>query len=261
MKYPIVTPTAEPFFFPGDRTGCLLIHGFTGTPKEMRWLGEYLSEQGFTVLGIRLPGHATQPDDMIRTRWWDWLAAVEDGVHLLQNYSDHVFLIGLSMGSALALTMAARMHVAGVVAMSTPYDVAAGWRKHYLRPISVFHPAVPKHHYGITNSTSGKEQVSYSFYPTRSLAELVDLLAEMRKSLPRIENPVLLMQGQMDQTVTTENFRVIFDALTIQEKHMVLLENSGHILPRDEDRFKVYQEITDFIRKYRPQGNNQVLAI
>jgi carboxylesterase len=46
--------------------------GFTGTPKEMRWLGEYLNHQGYTVYGIRLNGHATRSVDMIRSRWQEW---------------------------------------------------------------------------------------------------------------------------------------------------------------------------------------------
>ncbi|MDP1778829.1 MAG: hypothetical protein Q8K73_00995, partial [Anaerolineales bacterium] len=60
-------PTTEPFLLRGNKTGILLIHGFTGAPKEMRWMGEYLNEQGFTCLGIRLNGHATTPEDMRRS--------------------------------------------------------------------------------------------------------------------------------------------------------------------------------------------------
>jgi len=54
-----IISTAEPFFFLGDRSklACLLIHGFTGAPKEMRWMGEYLNERGHTCLGVRLTGH------------------------------------------------------------------------------------------------------------------------------------------------------------------------------------------------------------
>ena len=36
----------EPFFMPGNQIGCLLIHGFTGAPKEMRWLGDHLANEG-----------------------------------------------------------------------------------------------------------------------------------------------------------------------------------------------------------------------
>jgi carboxylesterase len=98
----MIIPTAEPFFFAGNRVGCLLIHGFSGTPKEMRWMGEYLGNLGYSVLGIRLAGHATQPEDMQRMHWQDWLASVEDGYWLLQGSVDQVFLIGLSMGGILS---------------------------------------------------------------------------------------------------------------------------------------------------------------
>ena len=95
-----IIATAEPFLFLGDRSkpACLLIHGFTGTPKEMRWMGEYLNGQGYTCLGIRLAGHATDPEDMIRSNWTDWTVSIEDGYRLLRGVSDDIFLGGLSMG-------------------------------------------------------------------------------------------------------------------------------------------------------------------
>ena len=114
--------TAEPFFLPGSRTGILLIHGFTGTPKEMRWMGEYLNrELGFTCLGVRLAGHATRPKDMVRSRWTDWTASVEDGYNLLRGAVDNIYLVGLSMGGALSLLMSTRLNVKGIVTISAPY--------------------------------------------------------------------------------------------------------------------------------------------
>jgi carboxylesterase len=82
-----IIPTAEAFFLPGQgentRIGCLLTHGFTGAPKEMHPLGENFNRRGYTVYGIRLNGHATRPEDMIRSRWRDWLLSVEDGGHVI----------------------------------------------------------------------------------------------------------------------------------------------------------------------------------
>src|SRR5687768_128573 len=103
---PQIIPTTEPFFFPGNEIGCLLVHGFTGGPKELRWMGEYLNKQGFTVLGVRLAGHATRPEDMIRTNHTDWLASLEDGFQLLSGTAKHIYLMGLSMGGVLSLTAA-----------------------------------------------------------------------------------------------------------------------------------------------------------
>src|SRR5688500_19385956 len=94
-----VIPTAEPFFLLGDsaKPACLLIHGFTGAPKEMRWMGEYLNSQGLTCLGVRLHGHATDPEYIVRSRWTDWTAYVEDCYHLLRGIVGRGFLVELSM--------------------------------------------------------------------------------------------------------------------------------------------------------------------
>lgn len=142
MKH--IIPTAEPFFFPGNSTGCLLVHGFTGTPKEMRWLGEFLAEQGYSVLAVRLAGHATRPEDMIRSHYQDWLASIEDGWNLLSGVSQQIFLIGLSMGGVLSLLSSTRLPAAGVVAMSTPYRLQRDWRLNFIRQIAWFMPYLRK---------------------------------------------------------------------------------------------------------------------
>ena len=58
---------AEPFFFDGSDVGCLVSHGFTGTTQSMRFLGEFLAnEGGLTVIGPRLKGHGTSVEDMAK---------------------------------------------------------------------------------------------------------------------------------------------------------------------------------------------------
>ena len=118
-----IIPSAEPFFFPGGSTGVLLVHGFTGAPKEMRWMGEYLAQKGFSVLGVRLAGHATQPEDILRVHWQDWLTSVEDGYHLLKGVASNIVIGGLSLGGVLSLIFASRFEVAGVIAMSTIFEL------------------------------------------------------------------------------------------------------------------------------------------
>ena len=80
----------EEFFFQGGKQGIVLVHGYTGAPGEMRLLGEYLHQQGLTVLGVRLAGHGTTPQDLNETKWQDWYKAVSDGVYRLQAGCDRV---------------------------------------------------------------------------------------------------------------------------------------------------------------------------
>ena len=71
-------PAGQPFFYEGNDTGVLLIHGFTGTCGQMRPLGEALRGAGYTVMAPLLPGHGTSLEDMSRTSGGDWLHCVRD---------------------------------------------------------------------------------------------------------------------------------------------------------------------------------------
>lgn len=249
-----IIATAEPFFFLGDRSkpACLLVHGFTGTPKEMRWMGEYLNEKGYTCLGVRLAGHATDPEDMIRSNWTDWVASVEDGYHLLRGVSDDIFLIGLSMGGVLSLFMSNRLKIKGVVAMSTPYKLPADPRLKHIDWIAKMIPYMPK-----SNEEPGaswfdkeawKEHISYPQNPVRSIGQLNKLLGEMRAALPKIRVPVLLLHSKDDRYVLPENMELIFaDLKSASDKTKVYLTGSGHIVTRDAARRQVFESVREFI--------------
>lgn len=251
MPYRGLIPTAEPFFFPGGRTGCLLVHGFTGTPKEMRWLGEHLAAQGHSVLGVRLAGHATQPADMIRARWGDWLACVEDGWHILSGCTDRIIVMGLSMGGALALAFAAHYPAAGVVAMSTPHHLPPDPRLRFVKPLSLFQPYIPKGSPNYFEPEAFQDHVSYPVDPTRAYAEVNELLIEMRAGLPKINAPVLLIYSRRDSVVTPQerHIELIYEALGSQDKQMMWIENSSHVITRDAQRQVVFRAAADFVAR------------
>ncbi|HJQ84468.1 MAG TPA: alpha/beta fold hydrolase, partial [Candidatus Binatia bacterium] len=92
----------EGFAFPGPRPlGCLLVHGFTATPDEMRPLGEALAARGFPVRAVRLAGHGTDVADLARTRWTDWFASVLEAAATLRRDVPRIALAGMSMGGLL----------------------------------------------------------------------------------------------------------------------------------------------------------------
>lgn len=262
-----IIPTAEPFFLPAPstssgQTGCLLIHGFTGTPKEMRWMGEYLNQHGLTCLGIRLAGHATRPKDMIRSRWTDWTASVEDGYSLLRNSVDKIFLIGLSMGGVLSLFMSTRLEaypegIKGVVAISTPYHLPQeppGW---WIRFMSYFKPFLRKDRKSPGSDWfdkgAYKDHVSYPLNPVRSAVELKLLLEKMRAALPKINVPVLLIHSKDDRYVLPENLEHIYADIHVSDKTKLYVTESGHVVTRDAARHQVFEAALNFIRRVGSQ--------
>src|SRR2546428_12082667 len=108
----------RPFRIRGGTRGCLLIHGFAGTPPEMRGLGAYLAAAGYDVMGPLLAGHGLTPEAMALTRWPDWAASAELAYETLRQDCTEVFVAGQSLGGTLALHLAAtNPAVKGVVAI------------------------------------------------------------------------------------------------------------------------------------------------
>ena len=256
-----IIPTTEPFLLPGDssKPACLLIHGFTGTPKEMRWMGDYLNQQGYTCLGVRLAGHATRPADMIRSRWTDWTASVEDGYNLLCGLTEDIFLVGLSMGGILSLLMSTRLKVRGVIAMSTPSRLPTDYPIWLLRFISLFIKYRPK-----TNEPPGsgwfdkaayREHIAYSQNPVRAAAELKKLTLKLHAALPKVIVPVLLMHSKDERYVLPDNMERIYAGLVnARDKTKLYITGSGHVLPRDASREQVFEAAVEFIQRVSLQN-------
>ena len=229
--------------------GCLLVHGFTGAPKEMLDLGVHLADQGHTVHGVRLFGHGTRVEEMPRAKWRDWLASVEDGYHLLNGSCDRIVIMGLSMGGILSLTTASRLKVTGAVAMSTPYVLTADWRLRFVRLISLFVKRIKKGEPDWIDPQAMTDHVDYPFYPTRSIAELRDLVDEMQVGLPRITAPVLIIHSKTDTSVPPHNAESILAALKCEDKSIIWIERSGHVITRDIARQSVFEAASAFVGK------------
>jgi carboxylesterase len=258
---PQIIPSAEPFFLPGvstgqrsSKAGCLLIHGFTGAPKEMRWMGDYLAGRGISALGVRLAGHATRPDDMIRSRWTDWLASVEDGYALLRGLAADIYLIGLSMGGVLALLMSTRLDVRGVVAISTPYRLREDPRLRYTDQLSRIWRYMPKSKAapgsGWFDRDAWKDQVSYPENPVRSIGELNRLITAMRTALPQVQVPVLLIHSKDDEYVPPENLeRIYAELVNVSDKTKLYVTGSGHVITRDAAREQAFAAAYEFMNR------------
>lgn len=81
---------------------CLCIHGFTGSPSEVKPLADYLREHtDWDVLAPTLPGH-----DHLRhlknVTYKDWIVFVDSILSQMLKEDDEVYIIGFSMGGLLA---------------------------------------------------------------------------------------------------------------------------------------------------------------
>src|SRR6266545_3707931 len=90
-------------FFPGNKTGVLLVHGLGGTPLELKSIARGLAARGSTILCCQLAGHCGSEADLLATRWPDWYRSVETALAALEERCTTIVVGGLSMGAILAL--------------------------------------------------------------------------------------------------------------------------------------------------------------
>jgi carboxylesterase len=215
-------------------------------------LGRNLAERGYTTLGIRLFAHATQPNDLKRARRSDWKASVLDGYHLLQSQCDNIFMIGLSMGSVLTLSLAPQLDVKGLVVMSTPIEMPDKLARR-LRPImpilSLIMPTMGKGKPDWVDPDVAESHVEYPDFIVAAVPQLTDQITEMRSRLPEIQCPVLLMASEADRSVSIDHSQRILNELGSKDKTLMVFQHSGHNMPLDAERQRILEEIDAFIRR------------
>jgi carboxylesterase len=242
----------EPFFFKGSDIGCLLVHGFPGTPQEMLWLGESLHQKGYSVLGLRLFGHATDPADLLRVHSHDWLAGIEDGYHLLRGYCTKIVLMGLSLGGVLSATIASSMDLDGLVLMAMPMDLPP--MAHRLRPVlpivkHFWRYRTPPDESDWYDKDAERLNLHYSVQPLHAVGHVFDLVQQLPTMLALLQLPTLLIYSKDDGAVPIEYGSWAFDSISSEDKELVLIEGSGHNLPRDAQREIVFKTVGDFVQK------------
>lgn len=253
----------DAFLFPGGDLGCLLIHGFTGTPYEMRYLGERLHAAGYTVHAVRLAGHAGKIEELASVRWRDWYDSVEEGLALLRRTCRHTVAIGLSLGSLLALRLA-HAHpqaVSGVVLLSTVLVLANPWARRVgpvLRSVLPVLPrrwrAVAKPASDIADADARRVHPGYRALPWPGILQLLRLQREVRALLPAIRQPALAIHGSQDHTAPIENLTLLRRLPNLRAT--VVLPASYHVITVDVDKERVAAETLQFIESVvgQPDG-------
>ena len=238
----------EDFALGEGPVGALLVHGFTGSPQGMRGLGEHLSERGIAVIGPRLPGHGTTWEDLSVRRAEEWIEAVEASFDHLASQTEEVFLVGLSFGTALCLDLAARHpdKVSGVVTLAGMVFTKDP-RRHLAPVISRVLKTLP----GVGNDIADPEgrEVVYDKIPTKATAAMLRYIKRAERAVPTIKAPILIMHGRQDHTVHPSNAQFIYDNIGSEDKELVWLERSYHVITLDYEKDDVFDRTYRFIKE------------
>jgi carboxylesterase len=216
----------------GGKPAALLVHGFPGTPAEMRPIAEALHHAGWSAEGLLLPGFGADIATLPQRKHRDWTAALQTALANLQREHSPVTLVGNSLGGALALEAAAVCEHSGAqppdaLVLFTPF-----WRVDHVlwqmlpllkRIFPVFHPfrwikpdfANPETRRGIANfmpdadveDPQVQQAVRELTIPVAMFDELRSVGAAAYRFAPHVKVPALVLQGSQDTLTRPTNTR------------------------------------------------------
>lgn len=213
-------PGHEPFHFEAGSSRALLIHGFLGSPRELRPLAQELANAGVTARGLLLPGFGADIARLKKVRAEEWLAAAGSAWEEVRQGASRTTLIGFSMGGAVALRLAAKAGLApDQLILLAPHwkfadrrAVALPVAKYLIREFKPFGPIdfdSPDMRRMLAELAPGADlddpQVRHELrnsatIPTRALDELRRIGVSAAARASRVSAPTTIVQGLQDTT-------------------------------------------------------------
>ncbi len=243
-------PGAEPWSHIGSASsGALVLHGLTSNPASMRGVANALAAAGFHIELPLLPGHGTAIEDVLATRWADWVATAEGAFRALAARVDKVVVVGLSLGGALALRVAAdHPEIAGLVCINPAAQPQVPEVVEMLQGVVDGGTEVLPGIAGDIADPNSTES-GYDGTPVRALLSLLtDGLVPLAEAYPAMRVPMLLMNSPQDHVVEPAQSEYLV-ANYGGAVERITLERSYHVAPLDYDKELIFESTVAFARR------------
>jgi len=242
----------------------LFIHGFADTPYVWRRVAMRMAESGrFTCRALRLPGSG-EPADTARCQSLRiWRTCVADELIKLRAGHNNVWIVGHSMGGALALDAAVRMlgMVDGVAVLAPLIEVSRK-RAPLLTPAAWFAIArvtlclSPTFESPFSAEGVAVDDPAFTYRRDRFIAfavygGLFKLVRELRHKAPSLICPLFAVMAENDAVVDTEAaMRWLEKCNGSKQTHV--LPNIGHVIPLENGWQRYTDEMAEFIKRNTP---------
>jgi carboxylesterase len=273
-KSPPTRGDKAPLFLRGGPRAVLCLHGFTGTPFEVRPLAEALAGHGFTVMVPALAGHCGTVAELSRTRWPDWLASAEAAMDRLLaeiQPGGQVAVAGFSLGGLLALRLARLRpgQVAALAVLAAPLRLRP-YQARAVRVLAGLPALLRRGPLGVVPKIGGYDLIdqemrllnpALSGMPVVGLASLLELGALVRRDLPDIKTPTLVAHGEKDRTVPLQDSLELIGTLGAPVVEQLFLPRSGHLLAIDVERSTLVEAVSRFFSAHTHVPGTRAAAV
>lgn len=245
------------YFEASDSNICIIaIHGFSAAPKEMEKLAIFLNSKDLNVFTPRLDGHGTIPEDLKNKSWQDWYNSVSRSITIATLKYEKVFIIGFSTGGLLGL-LSTKKHYkkfSGLVCINAALHLNDVRIKTLLPAISFWNDLVKafneeKYQKEYIDNTPQNPDINYDKHYIESIEQLNLLMKKIRKSLPKIQKPILIIQAKDDPVVNPTSAYEIFNKIKSHNKSLKIIDSANHVIVTQKNTKELFDFIYDFINK------------
>lgn len=256
-------PGAEPFSLAGRLpVGCVLVHGFTSTPYDVRACGEYLSARGIAVEAPLLHGHGTSPEDLSKTRLTDWLRSIQDSYDRLEERCDHVFGLGISLSGNFLLALAPLLPFTGLILIGTPlrFRYERAYRAAYRILRALGREYQKKWYVDHLAEDIRKHRPTYDRFPLACGPDCFAAVRWSKENLQRVHCPVLILQSTTDHAVDDRTVTEFSTRLASRDVTVRWIPNRYHVLLIDHGSEEVFDLIARFVLTHQPEEKSLARA-
>src|SRR5258708_14298175 len=253
-----MTRPSDPFELGDGPDACLLLHGLTGSPAEIRPVGEALAQAGFRAVGPLLAGRGASAEALYAVTRGDLVKAAKSALLSLRG-ARQIYLCGLSAGALLAIHLAARSWAQeglpdlSALALLAPAIEFAGTSWLFAEILGRL-PALPfiigK---GGRDIQGAEDRVpvadgSYSAIPLRWGPELHALSHAALQLARRVRAPALILHGAPHNTGSPHAPQRLSAQLASTKVELRILPLSGHVLPLAVESGEVCGAVVQFFQ-------------
>lgn len=244
----IVLESARPIYVEGNNDKAVLIfHGYLSSPQEVEELAYYLAEEGYTVLAPLMQGHGTDPNDLENATYEVWKSDASMYYETLSASYDSVQVIGFSLGSLSALSLAEDYELDSVTIIGPPFYIGNEiWDNINLslvfEEISEYVPYI--YNPSFSDTIIGREV--YEEFPLESVLEILEYSKEIEPNLPMITERTLLVHGQFDTTADPAGSQLVYETISSEDKELFEIA-SMHPVLMGIHKEEVFEKINLFL--------------
>ncbi len=266
------------FFLEGDKNLCFLIHGLTGTAREMNSIGQRLNNKGYSVYAPLMEGHNQSISVLKRKKWQELYGSLKKEFLKYESSYQNIFVAGLSFGALLAILLAYEFpKKIRAINCFSPTLFFDGWNTPklrvllplvYLTPLKYYFYLKEESPYGIKNERlrslvenfykssgifdhSKAHLYGYPVIPVSCMYQNHLLANHVKAILGKVNTPIQLLQAKDDDVTSPKNSYYIYDHVASKDKEIYLFEDSYHIIIADQERDKVAEKAISFFEKLK----------